>query len=149
MGEERFVHRLSQEQKDPSFASELIHPSAVNLLCRAWSNQLANLRGSERNWKILRSPEFTSRPPITSPFLLSIPAAASAFFYAVAVAVTYDIVFLPRDGDDYEWRGEGGMAARELEEMAAFDERRRGGEESESGKEEADKAEMGFHFLFL
>ncbi|CAI0557655.1 unnamed protein product [Linum tenue] len=32
MGEERFVHRLSQEQKDPSFASELILPSAVNLL---------------------------------------------------------------------------------------------------------------------
>ncbi|CAI0556243.1 unnamed protein product, partial [Linum tenue] len=32
MGEERFVHRLSQEQKDPSSASELIHPSTVNLL---------------------------------------------------------------------------------------------------------------------
>ncbi|CAI0625489.1 unnamed protein product, partial [Linum tenue] len=32
----RFVHRLFQEQKDPSFASELIHPSAVNLLWRVF-----------------------------------------------------------------------------------------------------------------
>ncbi|CAL1388360.1 unnamed protein product [Linum trigynum] len=87
--EERFVHRLSQEQKDPSSASELIHPSTTKLLCcfelsregfegpgvdlelfgrgredskntqthRAWSNQLANLRGSERNWRRLRSPK--------------------------------------------------------------------------------------------
>ncbi|CAI0453736.1 unnamed protein product, partial [Linum tenue] len=29
----RFVHRLSQEQKDPSSASELIHPSTAKLLC--------------------------------------------------------------------------------------------------------------------
>ncbi|CAI0549188.1 unnamed protein product, partial [Linum tenue] len=28
----RFLHRRSQEQKDPSSASELIHPSTVNLL---------------------------------------------------------------------------------------------------------------------
>ncbi|CAI0429274.1 unnamed protein product [Linum tenue] len=32
MGEERFLHRRSQEKKDPSSASELIHPSTVNLL---------------------------------------------------------------------------------------------------------------------
>ncbi|CAL1389615.1 unnamed protein product [Linum trigynum] len=39
---------------------------------------------------------FTSPPPITSPFLLSIAAAASASSYAIAA--TYGILFLPRGG---------------------------------------------------